>query len=44
MKLFDSHAHLASERFMDDLPDVLARMKAANVLGCVVVCLSLIHI
>ena len=38
MKLFDSHAHLASERFMDDLPDVLARMKAANVLGCVVVC------
>ena len=38
MKLFDSHAHLASERFAEDLPDVLARMREANVLGCMVMC------
>ena len=38
MKLFDSHAHLASERFEDDLDAVLARMREAGVQGCMVVC------
>lgn len=38
MKLFDPHAHLASERFADDLEDVFARMRASGVEGCMVVC------
>lgn len=38
MKLFDSHAHLASERFEADLSDVLARMRESGVAGCMVMC------
>ena len=38
MRLFDSHAHIASERFAGDLPEVLERMRAAGVAACVVVC------
>ena len=38
MRLFDSHAHIASERFAGDLPGVLERMRAAGVTACVVVC------
>ena len=38
MRLFDSHAHIASERFAGDLPEVLGRMRAAGVAACVVVC------
>ena len=38
MRLFDSHAHIASERFAGDLPGVLGRMRAAGVTACVVVC------
>ena len=38
MRLFDSHAHIASERFAGDLPEVLMRMRAAGVAACVVVC------
>ena len=37
MRLFDSHAHIASERFAGDLPGVLGRMRAAGVTACVVV-------
>ena len=38
MRLFDSHAHLALDRFADDLDGVLSRMRAAGVLGCMVMC------
>ena len=38
MRLFDSHAHIASDRFAGDLPDVLMRMREAGVAACVVVC------
>jgi TatD DNase family protein len=36
MKLFDPHAHLTADRFRDDLPEVLARMRAAGVCGAIV--------
>ena len=40
MRLIDTHAHLDDEQFGDDLPDVIARAKAAGVenIVCVGVC------
>ena len=35
MNLFDSHCHLESERFQEDLPDVMARMEDAGVRRCI---------
>lgn len=34
MNLFDSHCHLEDERFAQDRPDVMERMKAAGVSRC----------
>ena len=38
MRLFDSHAHLACERFEPDFDGVLERMREAGVTGCMVMC------
>ena len=38
MKLFDPHVHLTSERYDDDLPEVLQRLREAGLTGCMVVC------
>ncbi|MEG2136748.1 MAG: TatD family hydrolase [Clostridia bacterium] len=37
MRLFDTHCHLTDERFAGDLPDVIARMRAAGVARAVVI-------
>jgi len=38
MKLFDPHVHLTSERYDDDLPEVIARLREAGLTGCMVIC------
>lgn len=38
MRLFDPHAHLAGERFAEDLPDIIARMQQANVVNTMIIC------
>ncbi len=38
MRLFDPHAHLTADRFQEDLPAVIARMRAAGLSGCMVIC------
>ena len=38
MRLFDIHAHMASEFLAKDFDGVLARMKENNVCGCMVMC------
>ena len=35
MNLFDSHCHLESENFQNDLPQVMQRMAQAGVRRCV---------
>ena len=38
MKLFDPHVHLTSERYDDDLPEVVALLREAGLTGCMVIC------
>lgn len=37
MRLVDPHAHLAGERFREDLPEVLERMRGAGMEKCIVI-------
>ena len=37
MRIFDAHAHLAGERFREDFPEVLARMRENQVEFCMLV-------